>query len=270
MLLGRSVPEIADLSLVDGVCFCILDMDQAYLQAELSPESQEMCKINTPFGSFKFLRMPYGIASGPREFQKIITTILAGIENIFIYLDDILVWGSSVENCQRTLREVLERLEKYHIRLNLKKCQFLKPVVKYLGFQLDRFGSRPDPARIRGLSEMPLPKNQDDLRSWIGMITFFFRYVPHLSTLLHPLHRGVKSKEWCWGEEQQRAYDSVLEALGHQVLVPYSLKRPLRLTTDASPVGLGCVLSHVTDEGREEPITFASKTLLGRAELSGS
>jgi len=260
MLAGRSTPTIDMLSLVEGEVFCLLDMDQAYLQAPLSPESQELTKTNTPFGSFKWLRMPFGIASGPSEFQEIISTVLANIQNIFIYLDDILLWGATKEACLKTLEEVLARLEKHNIRLNVQKCKFLVPEVKYLGFQLDRFGSRPDPQRIEELKQMPLPQNQAELKSWIGMVTFFFKYAPHLASVLHPLHRLVKNTDWKWGEAEQQAYDKALSAIGQQILVPYSLKKKLRLTSDASPVGAGCVLSHVTEDGRELPIAFASKT----------
>ncbi|XP_018325433.1 uncharacterized protein LOC108737207 [Agrilus planipennis] len=242
---GRSTPTIDMLSLVEGEIFCLLDMDQAYLQAPLSPESQEMTKINTPFGSFKWLRMPFGIASGPSEFQEIITTILANIQNIFIYLDDILLWGSTRETCLKTLEEVLARLEKHNIRLNVKKCKLLVSEVKYLGFQLNRFGSRPDPQRIEELKQMPLPQNQ---------------YAPHLAKILYPFHRLVKSADRKWEDVEQKAYDKALSAIGSQILVPYSLNKRLRLTTDASPVGAGCVLSHVTEDEREQPVAFASKT----------
>jgi len=91
LVAGRSTPLIDDLSTVNGRVFALLDMDQAYVKARLSPAAQELSKINTPWGSFRWKRMPYGISSGPAEFQEIITTILAGIPNLFIYLDDILL-----------------------------------------------------------------------------------------------------------------------------------------------------------------------------------
>ncbi|KAG8238704.1 hypothetical protein J437_LFUL018394, partial [Ladona fulva] len=226
----------------------------------MSLESQELTKINTPFGSFKWLWMPFGIASGPGEFQEIIMTIRANIDNIFIYLEDIQIWGLTREAYRKTLEEVLARLEKHHVRLNVKKCKFLVSEVKYLGFLLDRFGSRPDPQRIEELRKVPLPQNQVELKSWIGMVTFFFKYASHLATISHPLNRLVKSAVWKWEDVEQKAYDTALSDIGNQILVPYSLKRYLRMTSDASPIGASCVLSHVTEDGREEPIAFGSKT----------
>jgi hypothetical protein len=94
---GRTLPLIDDLSTITGNWFCILDMNQAYLQLKLAETSQEFCKLNTPFGSFKCKRMPFGISSAPGVYQEVISSILAGIDRIFIYLDDILLWGKTQE-----------------------------------------------------------------------------------------------------------------------------------------------------------------------------
>ena len=264
---GRALPLIDDLSTVKGSYFCILDMKMAYLQLKLDPASQDLCKLSTPFGTYKCLRMPFGIASAPNAFQEVISSILAGIENCFKYLDDILLWGETLEDCQQVLHQILTRMEKYHVKLNLNKCKFLQLSVIYLGFQLDKFGSRPDPNRMDELLKKPIPKDHSQLSSFVGMITFFHKYGENLATVLHPLYQLKKSSTFYWGKREQAAYDKALKLLSTTVLVPYSLDRPLRLTSDASPVGAGCVLSHVTPDGKEEPIAFASK-MFSKAELN--
>ncbi|KAE8743406.1 hypothetical protein FOCC_FOCC011011 [Frankliniella occidentalis] len=264
---GRALPLIDDLSTVNGKYFCILDMKLAYLQLQLSPASQELCKLSTPFGSYKCLRMPFGIASAPNAFQEIISSILAGVENCFKYLDDILLWGKDKEECIQVLHAVLSRMEKFHVKLNLSKSKFLQTSVIYLGFQLDEFGMRPDPAKMDELLKKPVPQDHTQLSSFIGMITFFHKYGENLSTVLHPLYQLKQSATFYWGKREQAAYDKALKLLSTMVLVPYSLDRPLRLTSDASPVGAGCVLSHVTLDGKEEPIAFGSK-MFSKAELN--
>jgi len=97
------LPLIDDLSTVSGNWFCIFDVNQAYLQLKLSEASQEICKLNTYFGSYKCKRMPFGISSAPGIYQEVISSILAGIECTFIYLDDILLWGKTQEECLQTL-----------------------------------------------------------------------------------------------------------------------------------------------------------------------
>jgi len=264
---GRALPLIDDLSLVDGSVFCILDMKMAYLQLKLEPISQNLCKLSTPFGTYKCLRMPFGIASAPTAFQEVISSILSGVEKCFKYLDDILVWGKDRADCLKVLHQVLIRMEKFHVKLNLGKSLFLQPSVIYLGFQLDKFGSRPDPTRMDELMKKPVPVDHTQLSSFIGMITFFHKFGENLATVLQPLYQLKQSSIWYWGKREQAAYDKALKLLSTTVLVPYSLDRPLRLTTDASPVGAGCVLSHVTVEGKEEPIAFTSK-MFSKAEMN--
>jgi len=96
------------------------------------------------------------------------------------------------------------------------------------------------------------------------MITFFHKFGKELATVLHPLYSLQKRKDWCWKASEQQAYDKALNLISQQVLVPYSLDWSLRLTADASPVGAGCVLAHVTEDEKEEPIAFASKSFSDR------
>jgi hypothetical protein len=169
---GRALPLIDDLSTISGDWFFILDMNQAYLQLKLSEASQEICKLNTPFGSYKFKRMPFGMSSAPGIYHEIISSILASIERTFIYLDDILLWGNAQEECLRTLHQILAKLEEYQVTLNVEKSKFLVRSVIYLGFLLDGQWSRPDPARMDVVLKTPPPGNHSQLKSFIVIIFF--------------------------------------------------------------------------------------------------
>ena len=202
---GRALPLIDDLPTVSGNWFCILDMNQAYLQLKLSEASQEICKVNTPFGSYKCKRMPFGISSATGIYQEVISSILAGIEHTFTYLDDILLWGTTQEECLQTFHQIVAKLEEYHVTLNVEKNQFLVRSVIYLGFLLDGQGSRPDPARMDELLKKPPPANHSQLKSFIGMITFFHKFGKDLATVLHPLYSLQKRKDWCWKASEEQA-----------------------------------------------------------------
>ena len=200
-------------------------------------------------------------------FQEVISTILAGIEKVFIYLDDILPWGDTKEECLQVLHQVLARLEKYHVLLNVDKCKFLVEAVVYLGMLSDKEGSRPNPDKMDELMKKDPPEELTQLKSFLGMVTFFHKYGEDLATVLHPLCMLKQSSTWYWGKREQHAYNKALHLLSNTVLVPYSLERPLRLTSDASPVGAGAVLAHVKEDGTEEPVAFASK-MFSQAELN--
>jgi len=114
---------------------------------------------------------------------------------------------------------------------------------------------------MEALRERRLPQDRAEVKSFIGMITFYHKFGPNLSTVLRPLYDLANSPSWQWTDAAERAYVAALDAIENQVLVPYSLTRPVRLTTDASPVGAAAILSHVSADGKtEELIAFASKT----------
>jgi len=137
-----------------------------------------------------------------------------------------------------------------------------------LGFSLNSSGIQADPDKVKSLREAKVPENIAELRSFIGHVNFYGKCAEHMSTLLHPLHLIVNSGERRWTSIEQATYNEVIEEIGNMVLVPYSLELiPLRLTSEASQVGTGVVLTHLLPDGSERPIAFASKTF-SRSELN--
>ena len=159
------VPTAEDLfaSLAGGKTFTKLDISQAYQQVELDEASQRYVIINTRKGLYQYKRLPFGVASAPALFQQIMDKIIQGIPRVVVYIDDILLTGSTDEEYIANLGQVLTLLEQYGIRLKKSKCRFMAPEVNYLGYRIDRTGLRPLLSKLAAIQEAPEPKNVPEL-----------------------------------------------------------------------------------------------------------
>lgn len=249
--------------LAGGKHFTKLDLSQAYLQIPLDEESKEYVTINTPKGLFRYNRLPFGVSAAPAIFQRTLEGILQGCKGVSIYLDDILITGATLEEHLRNLEEVLKRLEAAGLKLNRPKCAFLLPRVEYLGHAIDEKGVHPTQEKVRAIKEAPVPKNVTELRSFLGILNYYGKFMANLSTQLAPLHELLQKKRvWSWGPRQKKAFELAKGALQEDtLLVHYDGSKPLVLACDASPYGLGAVLSHVMENGEERPVAYASRTL---------
>lgn len=259
------LPNVEDLfaSLAGGKVFSKLDLSHAYQQLELDAESQHYVTVNTHKGTYRYLRMPYGVSSAPSIFQSVMDQILQGMDHVMCFLDDILITAESEQEHLKLLDEVLTRLEKCGVRVNLAKCEFAKKSVDYLGHLIDAEGIHPTSEKLDAITNSQKPKDVKELRSYLGLINYYAKFIPRMSTVLRPLHLLLmKDREWRWTPECDDAMQKCTDLLtSQQVLVHYDCRKPLRLATDASPTGVGAVLSHVMENGDEKPIAFASRTL---------
>ena len=185
--------------------------------------------------------------------------ILQGMDKVRCHRDDILIRTEPHEDLQ-VLDEVLTRLEKHGILAKRSKCEFMVLSVEFLGYRVDREGRHPTDEKIAPIKGALSSKNVAELRSSLGLLNYYRNFIPNLSTLLQLLHelprKGVKS---AWTEECEKAFlHNKSELVTDKVLVPYDEKI---LACDASPYGVGAVISHVIDDGEERPIAFASRTL---------
>ncbi|XP_024154359.1 uncharacterized protein K02A2.6, partial [Oryzias melastigma] len=259
------IPRIEDLfaSLAGGQRFSKLDLSNAYMQMEVEEESKELLTISTEKGLFCFNRLPFGIASAPALFQKAMDQVLLGLPFTHCYLDDILVSGPDEATHLRALDAVLSRLEEYGLHVKQDKCLFFQDSVEYLGHIIDAAGLHKSPEKVRAIVEAPTPSNVGQLRSFLGMINYYGRFIPDLATVLKPLNAMLqKGQKWTWSKACESAFGKAKALLVSQdVLTHYNAELPLRLACDASPYGVGAVLSHVMPDGEEKPISFASRTL---------
>ncbi len=203
------------------------------------------------------------MASAPSIFQAVMDQILQGLDHVTCFLDGILVTASSKEEHIRRLDEVLTRLERYGLRVKRSKCQFMQTSVEYLGHCIDKEGLHPTNEKVAAIVNGPKPNNVTELRSFLGLLNYYGWFLKNLSSRLQPLHNLLKQKQpWSWTAVCDMAFEEAKQLLlGSTVLVHYDGNRPLKLACDASPYGVGAVISHIMDNGEEHPIAFASRTL---------
>ena len=259
------LPRIEDVisSLGKGKVFTKLDLANAYLQVELEQESKKYVTISTHKGLFQYSRLPFGVASAPAIFQHTMENILQGIPDVLVYLDDILVAGSSEAEHMQLLEIVLAKLENAGIRLKRSKCHFMLPSIQYLGHHISAEGIRPADDKKRAVLDAPVPQNVPQLRSFLGLVNFYGKFLYNLADTLAPLHQLLRKNErWHWGQQQGKAFEKAKSQLTSPcVLTHFDPDKRLVLSCDASPYGLGAVLAHQFEDGSERPVAFASRSL---------
>ena len=190
-------------------------------------------------------------------------TILKGIDGVVCYIDDIFFTGRSDQDHQNRLEAVLSRLERYGVQLKWSKCSFLQEKVQFLGHVIDAEALHPSPEKVQAIVEAPSPSTVTELRSFLRMLQYYGKFLPNLSTLLHPLNNLPREGvSWSWQPECQEAFESTKELLqSAKVLAHYDVNLPIKLACDTSSYGIEAVLSHVMPGGEERPLAFASGTL---------
>ena len=240
-----------------------LDLSHAYLQVPLDQESQKYLVINTHKGLYAYKRLPFGVASALAIFQRIMDNLLQGLSGVCTYLDDILVTGKTHDEHINNLNAVLTRLRKAGMRVKKEKCQFSLANIEYLGHVISSKGLEPTTSKVIAIVEAPAPRDVPGLKSLLGLVNYYGKFLPDLATTLAPLYRllrqGVK---WQWESEQEAALAEVKKVLqSSNLLTHFDPTKSLVLACDASPFGVGAVLSHRFDDGTEKPISYASRTL---------
>lgn len=190
-------------------------------------------------------------------------TVLQMVEKAICYIDDILITGSHEENHLQVLEEVFAGLEKYGIRARRAKCAFMSEKVEYLGHRIDSTGLHTITSKVDAISQAPQPRNVQELRSFLGLLHYYGKFLPDLATLLHPLNHLLRQgQKWTWSQECTQAFEDAKKLLAKApVLTQYDPHLPLRMGRDASAYGLGDVISHVFPNGSKRPIAYASRTL---------
>ncbi|KAM7307306.1 uncharacterized protein ISCGN_010942 [Ixodes scapularis] len=265
------LPRIEDLwsALSGGQKFSKLDLRDAYQQLVLQDAARKYVTISTTMGLFQYTRLPFGVASAPAIFQGEMDNLFRGMRHVAVYLDDILVTGTDDGDHLQNLHKVLTRLQDAGLKLRLDKCVFLTPSVEYLGHIITQAGLAPAPRKIEAVLKAPKPKSKKELQSYLGLIIFYRRFLPNPSTHLEPLHRLLRDgQQWAWKKEQDLAFQHSKElVVKAPVLVHFDSAKPVVLTVDVSPYGVGAVLSHRGQDGQERPVVFASSRLHAAEQL---
>jgi hypothetical protein len=180
-----------------------------------------------------------------------------------VYLDDILVTGSSEAEHMENLDRVLCRLSEYGLKLRKDKCEFLRSSVEYLGHVIDKDGVHKAQSKVKEIANMPLPKDLSSLRSYLGMLNYYRRYIPNLAAEIVPLNDMLqKQRKFKWSKEAIATFEKSKRLLQESgFLTHFDPRLPLVVATDASPFGIGAVLSHIMPTGEERPVMFVSRSL---------
>lgn len=250
-----------------------IDLKNGYWQVPLTEESKAITAFTVPRrGLFQFKVMPFGLHSASATFQRLLSSIITpDLEPyVEVYLDDIVVIGETLEEHMTILRKVFQKLKDARLRINTEKSKFLQDRIVYLGHVIDGQGIRTDPEKVKAIREIPPPTNTRELRQFIGMTSWYRRFIQNCSELTRPLTALLKKRrKWHWSNEEQEAFDALKTRLSTApVLAPPDFTREFTLQTDASKDGLGAVLTQDFDD-QERVIAYASRTL-NKAEVNYS
>ena len=259
------LPRVDDVfaSLAGGQRFSKIDLRQAYLQMEMDDTSKKFLVLNTHKGLYRLNRLAFGIASAPALWQRAMDQLLQGTADTHCILDDILITGVDDEHHLANVKAVLQRLEDAGLRANRLKCSFMQPKIEYCGHEVSEDGLHKMPTKVDAICQAPVPQSVPQLRSFLGLVNYYAKFLPNLSTTLHPLNALLqKGIAWKWTTACNQAFECVKQQIASdRVLTHFNPKLPLRLASDASPYGIGAVMSHIMPNGEERPIAFASRTL---------
>ena len=242
------LPRSEDLfaTLLGGQRFSKIDLSQAYQQMNLDLQSKELLTINTHKGLYQYTRLPFGVALAPAIFQQAMDTILSGVPGTVCYIDDILVTGKDTEEHLSNLEEVFRRLANEGVTVKNSKCSYLENKVEYLGHIIDNKGIHADPNKVEAIVA-PSPQNVVQLRSFLGLVNYYGKFIRNLATLTHPLNQLLKKNcKWQWSKACVETFETIKkQILTPAVLVHYNSTLPIQLATDASAYGVGAVISHI-------------------------
>ena len=268
-----ALPLVSDIFAKLNGCtlFSKLDLSAAYNQLRLEEGSRQLTTITTPYGLYRYTVLPFGIATAPAMFQQTMDKMLAGLTQTFGYLDDIIVGGGTAEQHESNLKAVLNRLRHHQVILNEGKCIFGVKRIEYLGHILSAEGLSPTEEKVAAVKQAIPPTDTKTLRAFLGVINYYGKFMHNLAATLAPLYDLLKKeKKWQWGEKEDEAFEAAKAKLtGELCLAHYDPKAHLIVTSDASPTGVGAILSQQGGDGKERPVAFASRKL-NQAEIGYS
>ena len=244
--------------------FCTLDLRAGYHNIPVAEEDCDKTQFITRRGTWRWRLMPFGLSTAPGTFQRLMDLVMSGLtyESVLVYLDDLIIIGSSFEQLAERLEVVLARLRAANLKLNYKKCELFKRKVYFLGHVVSGAGIEVQPEKVEAVSNWPTPTNVPELRSFLGLASYYRRFIDSFSVIAAPLYQLLrKNSRFTWFDEQQVAFEQLKVALTTApVLGSPRSEGTFFMDTDASERGLGVVLSQEQD-GNERVLAYASRTL---------
>ena len=234
----------------------------------MHPEDVPKTAVVTPFGLFEFLRMPFGLRNAAQTFQRLMHSVLQDLPFLFVYLDDILVASTTEEEHLSHLRTLFTRLSQHGLIVNPAKCEFGRDTLNFLGHQVSAEGVIPLPSKVEAVAAFPRPCTVSELKGFIGMVTFYYRFLHHIAHILQPLYEAQKGKalkqQVDWTAERVKAFQDTKAALARAAMLAHpSPSAPTALNTDASDFAVGAVYEQWVGDAWQ-PLAFFSRQLSPR------
>ena len=260
------LPTIDDVlyQLKDAKLFTKLDVQEPFWHVRLDDMSSRLCTMITPFGRFRWLRLPFGLKVSSEIFQRKLTEALEGLDNTITVADDIIIAGCGKDeqdartNLMKRTEDLRQRCKEKKIVLNDKKAVSEKTEITFMGHLITSSGISPDPTKVAAIRKMPTPTDAPAVRRLCGTVQYLARFIPNLSQHTEPLRALTrKGVEWQWTSQCQESFDAIRRLIEEDTKLAYfDVDKDLYLQVDSSKDGVGCVMHQ---EGR--PIEYASKSL---------
>ena len=261
------IPRLEDATdaIKQGSLFSKLDAHSGFWQIPVRPEDRHKTAFVTHNGAYEFLKLPFGVVNAPMRFQQVMENALRGINHHFAlcYIDDILVYSTSVDEHIGHLQQLFDRLRGAGLKMKASKCMFACQEVEFLGHVITKHGVMPDPHKVSAVSEFPTPSNISEVRSFLGLAGYYRRFIQSFAKLASPLNSLLqKSAKFEWGESQAKAFKELKTRLTTAPVLAYpDFNREFALHSDASNEAIGFVLTQADTEGRVHPICYWGRSL---------
>ena len=240
--------------------FSAFDMSAGFHQIPMKEECKKYTAFSTSQGHFEYNRMPFGLKNAPATFQRMMDRTFHGLIgiNCFVYIDDIVIFGETINEHNKNLKIVLQQIQKLGLKLEPTKCEFLKPELEYLGHLITADGIKPNPVKIEAIKNFKKLENVKDVQSFLGLAGYYRKFIKNFSSIAKPLTKLTqKDIIFDWTPNCEKAFYDLKHALTTAPVLKFpNFKEQFLLTTDASNQGLGAVLSQ-----NGHPCLFISRTL---------
>ena len=243
--------------------FSKLDCTSGYWQIGLTERAKRITAFICKQGLFQFNVMPFGLCNAGSTFQRVVENIIGNLKNTTGYIDDIFTYSKSFEEHLDDLEQIFIRLKEANIKIKTKKCEIATEETKFLGYLVTKNGIQIDPSRSESIKKYPRPQTKKNIKEFLGLANYYRQFIPKFADIVDPLNQLTREKvRFKWSDECELAFKTMLELLSSSPILAYpNFERQFHLTTDASVVGLGAVISQFDENNIEHPIFYASRSL---------
>lgn len=257
------LPRIDEILDNLGRCtyFTTLDLAQGFHQIEMDPDSIEKTAFTVNNGHYEYLRMPFGLKNAPATFQRMMDEVLKEYlyKFCFVYMDDVVIFSKSLQEHLQHIKLIFQRLKEVNLKIQLDKSEFLCKEVAFLGHVITPEGIKPNPSKIEAVLKYPVPKTIKEIKSFLGLVGYYRRFISGFAKLTAPMTKCLRkgTRINIDDPDYKECFELCKELLTNAPILKYpDFEKPFKLTTDASNISIGGVLSQCN-----QPIGYYSRTL---------